>query len=183
MTSERKVIANRANARSSTGPKTRRGRARSATNALRHGLSLPIRVDQVLYEEARALANRIAGRNASAYINMIALRVAEAEIDLRRVRAARQGFLSQRLSDSDYQAPAKVRVGVINSPRQVKRLESSAAVATEMTPPPLGAPEKLAAIVLQETESLLRMDRYERRARSRRKSAIRDFDEARRFLG
>ena len=48
MTSRRKIIANRANALSSTGPKTRRGRARSATNAFRHGLSVPIQANPLL---------------------------------------------------------------------------------------------------------------------------------------
>ena len=40
--SDRKIRANRANARASTGPKTTQGRIRSARNALRHALSLPI---------------------------------------------------------------------------------------------------------------------------------------------
>jgi len=35
--SDRKIKANRANARMSTGPKTRHGRARSAKNTFRHG--------------------------------------------------------------------------------------------------------------------------------------------------
>jgi len=42
LTSDRKIKANRANARMSTGPKTRHGRARSAKNAFRHGLSLAV---------------------------------------------------------------------------------------------------------------------------------------------
>ena len=41
-------------------------------------------------------------------------------------------------------------------------------------------PDKLAAIVLGEAKKLLAMDRYERRALSRRKFAIRAFDQARR---
>ena len=42
MTSARKVRIDRANARASSGPKTSAGRARSARNALRHGLNVPI---------------------------------------------------------------------------------------------------------------------------------------------
>ena len=39
MTSERRVAVNRRNARRSTGPRTRSGKARSSRNALRHGLT------------------------------------------------------------------------------------------------------------------------------------------------
>ena len=99
MTSERKIKANRANARISTGPKTRHGRARSAKNALRHGLSLPVQSDQALSEEAQALARQIAGPHASALFQILARRIAEAQVDLRRIRHARDQFLSAALAD------------------------------------------------------------------------------------
>src|SRR5262249_24013425 len=74
MTSDRKIKANRKNARASTGPKTARGRTRTAPNARRHGLSLP-----------KACA-RIARPGATAETQECARRLAEARIDLRRVR-------------------------------------------------------------------------------------------------
>ena len=98
MTSDRKIKANRANARISTGPKTYHGRARSAKNAFRHGLSLPVQSDQALCEEVQALARQIAGRHASAHIQMLARQVAEAQVDLRRIRYARHQFLSEALA-------------------------------------------------------------------------------------
>ena len=93
VTSERKIRANRANARASTGPKTAQGRARTARNALRHGLSLPVYSDPTLSEEVEALAREIAGPDATAEIQGLARQIAEAQIDLRRVRCARHQFL------------------------------------------------------------------------------------------
>jgi len=60
MTSERKIKANRANSRASSGPKTSLGRVRAAQNALRHGLSLSIHSDRALSKEVEALAREIA---------------------------------------------------------------------------------------------------------------------------
>ena len=56
MTSARKIRANRANARASTGPQTTRGRARAARNALRHALSLPVCSIPALSDEVETLA-------------------------------------------------------------------------------------------------------------------------------
>jgi len=100
MTTERKIRTNRANARASTGPKTGRGRARAAQNALRHGLSLSVYSDPALSEEVEALAREIAGPGANAEIQELARRVAEAQIDMRRVRYARHQFLSRAVERS-----------------------------------------------------------------------------------
>jgi hypothetical protein len=108
-TSDNKVRANRANARASTGPKTTQGRTRSARNALRHALSLPVYSDPALSEEVEALAREIAGTDANAEMQELARRVAEAQIDLRRVRDARHQLLSRALSNPYYEARANVR--------------------------------------------------------------------------
>jgi len=89
LTSERKIKANRANARASTGPQTVQGRTRAARNALRHALSLPVCSNPVLSEEVEALAREIAGPDANAEIQELARQVAEAQIDLRCVLYAR----------------------------------------------------------------------------------------------
>jgi hypothetical protein len=105
-TSDNKVRANRANARASTGPKTAQGRTRSARNARRHALSVPVYSDKALSEEVEALAREIAGADASAEMQELARRVAEAQIDLRRVRYARHQFLSDTLSNQHYDSDA-----------------------------------------------------------------------------
>ena len=72
VTSERKIRANRANARTSTGPKTARGRSHAARNALRHALSLPVCSEPVLSAEVEALTRKIAGTDANTEMQELA---------------------------------------------------------------------------------------------------------------
>ena len=179
--SDRRIKANRANARASTGPKTAQGRARAARNAFRHGLSLPVYSDPALSEEVEALVREIAGTDANAEIQELAHRVAEAQIDLRRVRYARHQFLSHALSDPYYDSRANVREKMALIGRLLRRNAPDmpmAALVKFVTSTPQG-PQRFATILSQETKQLLAMDRYERRAISRRKFAIRAFDAAR----
>jgi hypothetical protein len=185
VTSDRKIKANRANARASTGPKTARGRARAAQNALRHGLTLPVSSDPALSEEIEALAREIAGPDANARIQELARRVAESQIDLRRVRYARHLLLSNALSDPYYDSRANLRAKLRIMCRVLgsNAPESSIAALTKfLTSTPQG-PEKFAMVLSQEAKQLLAMDRYERLALFRRKIAILALDEARRVTG
>jgi hypothetical protein len=179
VTSPRKIKANRANARTSTGPKTAPGRARTARNGLRHGLSVPVLSDPVFSEEVDALARAIAGPDAGAELLELARRVAEAEIDLRRVRDARQHLLNSAWSDPDCESEARVREKQALVSRCLR-------VDGPVTPMPYHVvafleskpegPLKLAMILSDKARQLRAMDRYERRALSRRKFAIRAYD-------
>src|SRR4051794_23477307 len=108
MTGSLKAESNRANARSSTGAKTAEGMARSAKNALRHGLSRPVFGDPILSADIDALAREIAGTEASPEIQELARRIAEAQIDLRRVRHVRYELLANALRDPDCGSRASV---------------------------------------------------------------------------
>ena len=181
MKSDRKIKSNRENARASTGPKTTRGRARAARNALRHGLSLPLSSDPALSEEVEALAREIAGTDANAEIQELARRVAEAQVDLGRVRYTRHQLLSDALSNPYYDSRENVRMKA----KVIGRLLQSKAPAMSIEAlekyvisTPEGS-QKFAIILSQEAKRLLAMDRYERRALARRKFAIRTFDAVR----
>jgi hypothetical protein len=80
VTSARKIRANRANARASSGPKTAAGKAQSAQNAFRHGFNVPIFLDPTLASDVEALAQRIVGKSADANVLESALRIAEARL-------------------------------------------------------------------------------------------------------
>jgi len=179
VTGERKSRANRANARASTGPKTTRGRSHAARNALRHALNLPVYSDPVLSEEVEALAREIIGTDSNPEIQELARRIAEAHIDLRRVRHARHQILSQALTDPDYESEAMPRKKSALVLQCLQRLGPSAPMPDNvmefLSSKPEG-PNKFATILADKALRLLALDRYERRALSRRKFAIRAFD-------
>jgi hypothetical protein len=93
MTTARKAEANRINARRSTGPRTRLGKARASRSARRHGLSIPVLADGGLSKEVEVLARKMVGSCTSANVLACARRVAEAQVDLERARRAAINYL------------------------------------------------------------------------------------------
>jgi hypothetical protein len=181
VTSAREIRSNRANARSSTGPRTAKGRRRSATNALRYGLSLPVLSDPTLSPEVAALARQIAGADAAPEIQELARRIAEAQTDLRRVRALRHDLISRALSDPDYDSRTnwgkKLNIALRIVRRRCRCEDVPEEEARFLSSRPAG-PDKFATVFTEIAQRLPALDRYERRALSRRKLAIRAFDEA-----
>jgi hypothetical protein len=137
-----------------------------------------------LSEEVETLAREIAGPDADVEIQEVARRVAEAQTDLRRVRFSRRQFLSEVLSDPYYDSRAGTRAklaflkSLLHPSAPDIPVETVEQILTSM---PQG-PRKFTLVLSQEAKTLLAMDRYERRALSRRKFAIRALDEARRLL-
>jgi len=164
--SARKLRANRANARASTGPRTAAGKTSAAGNARRHGLSLPVLADPSRAAEVEALAQELAREGASPELQELAARIAEAQIELVRVRRARHDLLSRALADPDYESPAAAAMNHAWIARQPRSARTTL-VPPESSRVPFARPhgsEKLATILVDFAARLAAMDRYERRA-------------------
>jgi hypothetical protein len=177
-----RLAANRANARKSTGPRLPSGKQRAAQNARKYGLSLPVLRDPELGPEVEALSRQIAAGNEA--VLPIARDIAEAQIDLNRVRRLRGELIDRALRDPKFRTVEQsvqllklvARVVQIEdgrgrfSPSDDLRAQRYLDEKTE------SGPERHARILSGLSQELTRMGRYERRALSRRKFAIRRFD-------
>jgi hypothetical protein len=157
MTSSRQRNANRRNATRSTGPRTAAGKAAARLNARRHGLAAPLRSEPGIDHEIEHLAGAIAGARSD--LMDLARPVAEAELELRRIWQARLllGKIPHLPTEPSFVAMNElVEEMGWDPPRVILRWKK---------------------LLLDQEASAF--ERYERRALSRRKFAIRNFDTAR----
>lgn len=181
MTSEKQRRANQANAKASRGPKTNAGKARSAQNALRHGLSIPVCKEPSLSIQAEEIALKLAGPDADGTLLDRARAVGEAQVDLNRVRVRRHVLVAQLLADPKFQ-PLSAYRRLDPKMQTIEHLERILGMSfgfTDSEPlelKPLEGDEKFEAVVEDCIRELTALDRYERRAISKRKSAIRALD-------
>jgi hypothetical protein len=145
-------------------------------------LSLPVYSNPLWSEEVEALARQIIGTDANPEMQALARGIAEAQIDLRRVRHARHQIVSEALSDPDYESEMMLRKKSALVLRYARSFDLTMPIPDNvmefLSSKPQG-PDKFATILADKARQLLALDRYERRALSRRKFAIRAFDAAR----
>ena len=150
-------------------------------NARRHGLTVPIEFDRALAANAEALAREIASVGASPRLLELARPIAEAQIDIVRVRQVRHDLLAGALSNPYYYSTKNLTRTVRDLIRIDNLLDQSLPIPWELRGYlqfPEGS-EKVALVLSDLAGRMAALDRYERRALSRRKFAIRDFDAAR----
>lgn len=173
-----KSAINRANARASTGPKSKSGKARAAGNARQHGLSVPAVLDLDLAGEIKNLACKLAGPEANQDRHELATTIAAAQVELLRVRQIRHQMLSLVLNDPNHQKPTRAMLR-----RQWLARETPARHSGEAQPrgqiDGICDPTRFVQILSDLSLRLRILDRYERRALSRRKQAVRAFDASR----
>jgi hypothetical protein len=155
MTSARRN-ANRKNSRKSTGPKTVRGKARASRNALQHGLSAARVGDALVSAEAVRMAEAFGFQDMSRPQFEQFLIIAKCQTELDRITAARVATLERELARLAPAPQHRQLHGELNDgPAQLVRDE---VVAFNRAIP-----------------ALCMLDRYERRALSRRRRAIVNF--------
>jgi hypothetical protein len=194
VTSQRKLAANRANGRKSRGPVGVVGKSRASRNALRHGLAAVTHRNPVFYEEIARMAQAICGSDSDPLLFEQALQIAESGFLLQCVRIERVAAI-ERLRDvwevplakgDNRLASAKARIRE-QQPiyDEFDKIEARLA-AGENPSDPLPEPmQSLWPAPAQERDEfsameaampdLERLARYERRAWSRRKQAVRAF--------
>jgi hypothetical protein len=173
MASERQIAANRRNAQKSTGPRSTAGKRRASRNAYRHGFAAAVEEDgsESLAIEVLAAAIAATGPAWAAGDPVIlahARAAARAERALTAIRARKAMILRGLMTASD-RPPG--------SPVDGRLIPGYGEAGPELSRP-CAMPSQPASVpkphtdTLPELTTLLKLDRYEKRARASRDRAI-----------
>ncbi len=185
MTSQRKLNANRLNAQKSTGPRSQRGKARSALNAVTHGLSGRPVWDAKSQEAIETLARAFAGEDGDhPRVFEPAYQAAEAQFQLARVKEARSRVWEEAARDASITDQGKLFVLTNPAPawpypKQLATLVRGARRSwpNHFKPPFETDQERDVAVVELAAKRLIRLVRYGRRAANMRDRALRELEQ------
>jgi hypothetical protein len=152
MASDHQRRANQVNARRSTGPRTAAGKRIAARNSLRHGLAADIRYNSPLSKDIEKLALHYYDEALIRDQFVQARIAAEAQFAINHVRQARAAFI-ERAAVSETREPA------------LAAHDASTII--------MDRDAQIHSAICSAAGTLLQFDRYERRALSRRKKALR----------
>lgn len=188
----RQIIANRENAIKSCGPTSKEGKEISSQNARRHGLSVSIEAHEDYLARRNALAQKISGGSGDAEAFIVAQEIASAQIDLERIKQVREELLANE-NDALIQPSRGIKKG---KKREAKKILEKIEIIEKRDRPIKNQEELLSKLTSQysrmivqaiETSNvenlsylaneLLKIERYEERALSRLRNAIRKYEE------
>jgi hypothetical protein len=173
MASERQIKANRRNAGNSTGPRSASGKKRAGRNAFRHGLSSSTVSSAGIAKRVDKLARKIAGGAKSELVLQHAYDAAKAEFELERVRKVRIMLIERVLALGAVEPPIPFG-SLMKSLRHLKLVLAGKATLPidALATMPSVEPARSAEALRRALPDLIKLDRYERRAVSRRDRAI-----------
>jgi hypothetical protein len=203
MTSAKKVAANRINGRKSRGPRTGAGKARASRNARRHGLAAVNNKDPAMAGRVKQMVDAICQGDDDPLLREQAVAIAESQLWLECVKAEKLALIERLRDPTAYTlalnirlARARARMRLFDVADRQQKIIDDLITKTkaagrdperEPLPPHIEAAWPRPSFRSEDAErdehealcegigDLVRLLRYERRAWSRRKRAVRAF--------
>jgi hypothetical protein len=187
MASERKIAANRGNATKSAGPRSAAGRQRSSENAYQHGFAAKFIPCGELKEAIERLASEIANNSDDTIVQSNARCAAEAMLELLRIQWTKNELIKGAIvsgdliskdegsGGSEFDLPIELAIRQSWLHRwtaDLKRPKARPVFPLEALP--VEEPGHSAEAIRRMLPQLCKLERYERRAASRRDRAIRN---------
>jgi hypothetical protein len=171
MATERQVAANRRNSQKSTGPRSTAGKKRTSRNSLRHGLSVQNQSNAKRDRFVARLAHKIGSEIANAPTLPYARMVAEAEFDLAQVRQLKIALINRMLISSDLGDRALLAFdrGALTRPEPAATKTGTERARTTLQS---SQPDQFADGVRRALPELIKLDRYEQRAATKRRRSL-----------